>query len=57
MSETQKHTPTREQLERDIASISAILKGPGVSNLERLLLNADRRDLREQLAALSKAGE
>ena len=38
-----------EALKKAIAEITAELKGP-LSNLERALLVADRRDLRKELA-------
>lgn len=42
---------TKEQIEKAIAEISEQLKRP-MPNLERALLVADRKDLREQLKEL-----
>lgn len=47
-------TRTRAEVERDIAEISEMLKGP-MTNDERLCLVADRQHLRKQLAALGPA--
>lgn len=43
-----------EDIRTAIAEISARLKGPGLSNIERLLLHEDRKDLRARLAQLSE---
>ena len=42
----------RERLTRAINGICETLKGPGLSNVDRLMLNEDRRDLRQRLAEL-----
>ena len=42
---------TREQIKRAIEEITAQIKGP-MPNLERALLVAYRKDLREELVAL-----
>lgn len=46
----QPTTRTRAEIERDIAEITAELKGP-MSNVERLCLVEDRQHLHKQLAA------
>lgn len=46
---------TREQIETAIAKISDQLKGP-IPHFKRQLLAADRRDLRDALAALGGTG-
>ena len=43
-------TRTRAEIERDIAEITTMLKGP-LPNIERLCLVGDRQHLRKQLAA------
>lgn len=45
---------TRSEIETAIAEISSQLKGP-LSNTERLLLVADRHELRKALAAIPTA--
>jgi len=42
----------RERLTRAINGISETLKGPGLSNVDRLMLNEDRHDLRRRLIEL-----
>src|SRR5688572_13782724 len=46
----------REEIVKAIAEICAEMKGP-MSNLERQLLNEDRKDLRRQLAVIDRIAE
>ena len=48
MSETEK----RQVLIDRIEGITAQLKGSGIASRERLLLNADRHDMRREVAAI-----
>jgi len=41
--------PLNEEIEQRIQQITGELKKPGIPDLERQLLNEDRRDLRELL--------
>lgn len=41
---------SKEQIQGAIEEICQTLKGPGISNEERLLLHEDRKDLRKLLA-------
>lgn len=44
-----------DRLEAAIAGISETLSGHGVPQFERICLHEDRKELREQLAALRRA--
>lgn len=48
---------TRSEIERQIAGISEALKGPRVSNIERMVMNEERKDLRKLLAELPEGKE
>ena len=43
------YMPLNEEIEQRIQQIADTLKKPGIPDLERQLLNEDRRDLRELL--------
>jgi hypothetical protein len=49
---TRSATVNRQEIEAAIQQINDELKGPRISNIERLLLNEDRRDLRNLLAKM-----
>jgi hypothetical protein len=50
MKEDAMNTERIKELEESIASISDKLKAPGISQLERLLMHEDRKDMRKELA-------
>lgn len=45
---------TRDELKEAIQGISDILKKPGISFLERQLLNADRKEFRSMLEQMNR---
>lgn len=44
-----------ERVEKQIAEIGEYLKGPGLSQIERILAYNDRKDLRQYLTRLKEA--
>lgn len=55
MNETRTNGGSKAEIEQAILDISATLKQSGIPNVERLMLNEDRKDLRAELAALEAA--